>query len=99
MEQMNLMNSAINRLVSQIMNGKEHLLKERIEALNMPWDTGFLKEHVSCVMQIGDPYEHYWFNYGKPDAIRLLSIENNPEMPEIFSEDFSYKVKAEYKYY
>lgn len=95
----NTINDVINRLATDIIKKKEQLLKERMDVHNLPWTEDFIKEHISCIVREGDSFDHFWFNFGKPDAIRLLSIERESVMPDIINEDFSYKMKAEYRYY
>lgn len=99
LESLNIANKAIERMATDMIKMKEQLLKQRMDVHNLPWTEEFIKEHISHIAKEGDDFDHFWFNFGKPDAIRLISIKRDSEMPDIIQEDFTFKLKAEYKYY
>jgi hypothetical protein len=65
---------------------------------NLSVDEDFIKEHCSCVTDMGDEFHHYWYHYGKADAIRIISIEKEPNIS--YTEEMgSVKMKADMRYY
>ncbi len=46
----------------------------------LPTDTDFIKENITRVQIEGDGFDHYWFHFDQPDAIRVVSIERSPEI-------------------
>jgi hypothetical protein len=95
--------SYIDEVMKQVCNDisqkKDQLLRERMGDHGMPFTEEFLKEHVSIVCQPGSTFDHFWYNYGKPDAVRLISIERDSLPPPLINDGYSIKINAEYRYY
>jgi hypothetical protein len=63
----------------------------------------FVKDHISVLYQDGDICEHWYYNYGKPDCKRIISISREPKITHGWNVDDlfnnNYTVRAEIQYY
>lgn len=65
-----------------------------------PDDTKFLAANIQRIMIEGDPYDHFYFNYGQPDEKRIISIERDVKIDLATNiENFSTTIRATQKYY
>jgi hypothetical protein len=63
----------------------------------------FVKEYISVLYRDGDICEHWYYNYGKPDSKRIISISREPKITYGWNVDDlfnnNYTVRAEIQYY
>lgn len=93
-----LAEDATRRFGAEIGHGIDEIFKNAFIKNGLPTDEEFIKNNCSLIIQEGDEFQHCWYHYGKPDAIRIISIEREPDISMI-EEIGSYKMKAEYNYY
>ena len=48
-------------------------------------DTEFLKSNVTRIDKSGEDFEHWYFRFGQPDEVRLISFQKQPDIK--FSDD------------
>ena len=65
-----------------------------------PNDREFLTLHIQKIIPEGDPFEHYYYNYGQPDEIRIISFEKDFTFEQVTDEKTnSVTLKVSRKYY
>jgi hypothetical protein len=78
---------------------KESAIREAFEKLGFKlYEPDFIKTHVQIIIKEGDPFEHYYYNYGQPGEVRVISIDRMPHI-ETIEENFSTKMVASYRAY
>lgn len=99
---MNLQEHLNRQITSELVNKTDSVLKEALEKKGFDTkDHDFIKNNFQVIIKEDDPdFEHYYFHFGEPDEIRILSIQRIPTIS--FSdcyEDGMIKVHADQKYY
>lgn len=90
----------MNGMIKEFLKKQEQIIKDAfIKAGIDVNDIQFIKDNVERIVQDGDPFEHYWYRFGKPDAKRIISIEINPRINEPLLKDNKYTVTSEQHYY
>lgn len=91
--------SRVNKSVAEgFVHEKEEVIKAAFVKNNILYEEEFIKQHISVINQEGDCFEHYWYNWGEPDAMRIISIEKQPRFDYV-EENFGLKLRAEANYY
>lgn len=91
--------SQISKTFAEEIAGKtDEIIKAAFTEKGFPADEKFIKEHVSFVKYEGDEFDHIWYHFGEPDALRIISIERK-QNTSLFNEDEQCKLKWEVRYY
>lgn len=75
---LNYMDTVLKDMYSDFVRKKETLLKDALSSLGIDVDSitpEFAKEHLTCINNVYDKYEHYYFDFGLPTQKTLLTIE------------------------
>lgn len=86
----------------KVIDKKEELIKQALINNDIdPTDLNYLGQHLDMVIIEGDPFEHYYFDYGKPTGVRLISFKklwsNSPTHPDNL--DNLFKISIDIQYY
>lgn len=82
----------------EIAKKTDDIIKDTLIKKGFPADEEFIKEHVSCIVYECEDFNHIWYHFGQPDAIRIISIERNPNT-SLFDTVDPCKMKWELRYY
>lgn len=65
----------MNELNAGFLKKKDEVVKEAlIRAGFDPENTEFIREHMQLVKIPFDNFEHFWYHFGQPDAVRIISV-------------------------
>lgn len=89
---------AMTSFAKEIANKTDDVIKAAFAEKGFPVDEEFVKGHVSRITYECDDFDHIWYHFGQPDAVRIISIERHPNT-SLFDAADPCKMKWELRYY
>jgi hypothetical protein len=102
MEGETYIDQALGNLYRSFIEKQDEILLKRLEDLGFdPNDHEFIKENMQRIIIEGNEFEHFYYHYGQPDEIRILSIQREIDHPplDLRNPDFNNKMTISKKYY
>jgi hypothetical protein len=93
-----LLYEANKQFIKGCLQTEDEVVKSAFIENGLLYSDGFIKEHCACIRQEGDPFEHVWYHFGRPDAKRIISIEKDFRF-SLGEENGNYKLRGEKRYY
>jgi hypothetical protein len=93
-----LFNECIKRVGTDLMRNHDEIIKNAFVSKNLSITEDFITKNVSKIQRDGDRFEHIWYHFDQPDAIRIISIEKDIKLTYA-EENGVWKVRAEQAYY
>lgn len=98
-----LMEEVSRRLYEGFFKEKDKAILSALMDKGFPTDEVFIKENMECVTYEEETeFEHYWYHFGQPDAVKVISFEREPRFELVQPNDpikNNFKQTVEAKYY
>jgi hypothetical protein len=100
-ESKTLMEQWTQTLCENFIKKEDDLVKQRLIDCGFdPEDHEFIKDNMQRIIREGDEFIHYYYHFGQPDEIRIISIQRHIDTPPLkLSEPFENKMTISKKYY
>lgn len=100
-ESATLMHQWTQTLCESFVKKEDDLVKQRLIDCGFdPNDHEFIKANMQRIIFEGHEFEHFYYHYGQPDEIRILSIQRHIDSPPLkLNEPFGNKMTISKKYY